>query len=370
MKLHLIAGARPNFMKIAPLWHGLQGHHMIHTSFIHMAQHRDQGMSSDIWRDLGLPDPDHILEWDAAAGQDPVAAMMAGYESLCRIDRPDAVLVVGDVNASLAAAMIASEMHIPLIHLEAGLRCFDQKVPEEANRIRIDHIANLLLTPSPDADTNLLNEGISPDRIKRVGNIMIDTLVMMKEAVNREQIANKFGLDSGPYVVATFHRPSNVDNSGTLSRIVKALCEIASILPVCLPLHPRTEQQLIRLGGITKLEHAGVKCLPPMGYVRFGSLVQDARLVITDSGGVQEETSWLGIPCLTLRPSTERPMTVTHGTNRLVCPDDLTAAVIDLVRDHRDTKHQRCQIPLWDGATTARVIIELERFCFAAQVTK
>ncbi|MDG4719837.1 MULTISPECIES: non-hydrolyzing UDP-N-acetylglucosamine 2-epimerase [Thalassospira] len=362
MKLHLIAGARPNFMKIAPLWRELHRHEVIRPSFIHMAQHRDDAMASMIWRELGLPDPDHILEWDRHGDEDVLGQMMDQYLDLCRLDRPDAVLVVGDVTASLAAGKVAYERGIPLIHLEAGLRCFDLSVPEERNRIEIDQMADLHLTPSQDADVNLLAEGIDSDRIRRVGNIMIDTLMMMGGAIKRDGILDRLELRGQDYVVVTLHRPGNVDTPDTLSSICQQLCEIARHIPVCLPLHPRTQQQLALGGQITVLEKAGIRLLPPLGYSAFGRLIRDAKLVITDSGGVQEETTWLGIPCLTLRPSTERPVTVTDGTNRLVRVSELASTAIDHVQRSRAETHPVCKIPLWDGKTASRVIRELDQF--------
>jgi UDP-N-acetylglucosamine 2-epimerase (non-hydrolysing) len=291
-----------------------------------------------------------------------VSVIMRPYEKLCQNVRPDAVLVVGDVSSSVAVANIASAMDIPLIHLEAGLRCFDPTLPEEANRIAIDRMADLHLTPSPDADANLLAEGISPNRIKRVGNIMIDTAVMMSGAINQDRIADQLGVGKGQYIVVTLHRPGNVDIPERLSRICQGLCDIARDFPVCMPLHPRTEKQLKRSHQITVLEQAGIRLFPPLGYAAFGRLIRGARLVITDSGGVQEETSWLGIPCLTLRPSTERPVTITEGTNRLVTVDGLVKAVTDCIRGDGCDVRVRCQIPLWDGHTAHRVVQELNQF--------
>ncbi len=362
MKLHLIAGARPNFMKIAPLWQGLRAHADIKAAFIHMAQHRDAEMTSTIWRDLGMADPDHIVQWQCSTSQDRIAPMMAGYEKLCLQNRPDAVLVVGDVSASLAAAMTASKLQMPLIHLEAGLRCFDLSVPEERNRMTIDRLADLHLTPSADADENLLAEGITPDRIRRVGNIMIDTCVMMNDAICKDVTTETLGLAGGGYVLVTLHRPGNVDDRAKLRRICHALGDIASHVPVCWPLHPRTRHQLEQIDGIAMLEQSGVKVLAPLGYVSFGAVMANAGLVVTDSGGVQEETSWRAIPCLTLRPSTERPVTIDLGTNRLVSIERLSAMAIDAMTGQSAPERRDCEIPLWDGQTTGRVIAELDRF--------
>lgn len=268
------------------------------------------------------------------------------------------VLVVGDVNSSMAAATIASEMRIPLVHLEAGLRCFDPNMPEEQNRIAIDHMADLLLTPTQDASDNLIAEGIAPNRIRLVGNIMIDTLVMMRDAISVERTSDRLGLHKGEYVLVTLHRQSNVDDATILGRICDALITIAATHPVCFPLHPRTERRLAQGGYLDVLKAGGVRILPALGYLEFTSLMSDAGVVITDSGGVQEEASYLGIQCLTLRCSTERPVTVHHGTNRLADVQGLVA----LTQSAFQKQPRPASIPLWDGKAAGRVIHEIEQF--------
>ncbi len=315
-------------------------------------------MSSEIWRELGLPDPHHVLDWKPTETGDSVVKMMDAYEALCRVDRPDVVLAVGDVNSSLATATIASEMRIPLVHLEAGLRCFDPNMPEEQNRIAIDHMADLLLTPTKDAGDNLIAEGIAPNRIKLVGNIMIDTLVMMREAISVERTSERLGLLKGEYVLVTLHRQANVDDATILGRICDALIAIAAKHLVCFPLHPRTERRLAQGGYLEALKAGGVRSLPALGYLEFTSLMLDAGVVITDSGGVQEETSYLGIPCVTLRCSTERPITVHHGTNRLADVQGLVA----LTQSAFQKQPRPASIPLWDGKAAGRVIHEIEQF--------
>jgi UDP-N-acetylglucosamine 2-epimerase (non-hydrolysing) len=362
MKLHLVAGARPNFMKIAPLLCGLANHPVIRPSFVHTAQHFDDAMSSTIWRELGVPDPDHVLNWELFENGDPIVGMMQAYEALCHEDRPDMVLVVGDVNSSRAAAIVATEINVPLVHLEAGLRCFDPDMPEEQNRIEIDHKADLLLTPSMDADANLRTEGITADRIKRVGNIMADMLAMMKGRIDQEESARKLNLAKGRYVLVTLHRQSNVDDLDRLHQICHALMALCSEADICFVLHPRTEKHLRTSNLIEPLSAAGVRLLPPMGYAGFTSLMQDAGVVVTDSGGVQEETSLLGVPCLTLRTSTERPITITLGTNQLVELDQLTPAVMSALNVSDGFKRTPAKIPLWDGKTASRVIRQLEAF--------
>lgn len=361
MKLHLIAGARPNFMKVAPLWIGLVNHRIIRPSFIHMAQHRSDVMSKAIWRELGLPDPDHFLCWETE-DDDPIRQMMHSYEGLCAVDRPDAVLVVGDVNASLAAAKVAASLKIALVHLEAGLRCFDPAVPEERNRIAIDAASDLFLTPSAEAVENLLAEGIASEKIRLVGNIMADTLTMMRRQINHEKTARKLGLMRGRYVLVTLHRQGNVDDPERLDQICHALIKLAAKANVCFVLHPRTEKRLTVFRLMGTLRSAAVRLLPPMGYIGFTSLMQDAGVVVTDSGGVQEETSLLGVPCLTLRKSTERPITITHGTNRLIEVDQMIDAVTSVLGVSDYCARRPADIPLWDGRTASRVVRELEAF--------
>ncbi|KJE35941.1 hypothetical protein UF64_07565 [Thalassospira sp. HJ] len=361
MKLHLIAGARPNFMKIAPLWRGLVGHPFLRPSFVHTAQHCDDMMSLAIWREIGLPDPDHVLNWEPSESGDPVADMMRAYEALCHSDRPDVVLVVGDVNSSRAAAMVSAEMNIPLVHLEAGLRCFDPDMTEEQNRIVIDHKADLLLTPSADADQNLLAEGVEPGRIKLVGNIMADTLEMMRPKIDQEDAASKVGVDKWRFVLVTLHRQNNVDDPEMLGLICQTLKELAAKTEVCFVLHPRSEKRLAALSLIEELSAAGVRLLPPMGYVEFASLMRYAGVVVTDSGGVQEETTCLGVPCLTLRRSTERPVTITKGTNRLVDIEGLLPSVMCRLQE-MTLRRRATSIPFWDGKATGRIINVLEEF--------
>lgn len=328
-------------------------------------------MAASIWHELGLPDPDHVLEWEPDVRDGAIAQIKQAYAHLCDQNRPDAVLVVGDVNSSRAAAEVASSKGIALVHLEAGLRCFDPDMPEEENRIAIDHLADLLLTPSPDADSNLLAEGISATKIHQVGNIMIDTLVMMEEQIRQVNLTNQHGLTVKPTVVVTLHRPGNVDEANTLRRICDALCDIAKHHQVCWPIHPRTKHRLVQSDDLERLITAGIKVIDPLGYVAFGKLMRDARLVITDSGGVQEETSWLGIDCLTVRPMTERPVTTKYGTNQLVCYDQLVATALkrlERVPIEGNKNSGLAELPLWDGNTASRVIDVLERWLATDQV--
>ena len=359
MHLHLIGGARPNFMKIAPLWHGLRGHPVIQSVFVHTGQHKEINMAGQIWRGLGLPTPDHVLP---ASATNKLADIQAAYRVLCQNNRPDMILVVGDVTSSVAAANVAKERDIPLIHLEAGLRCFDPDMVEERNRVAIDSVADLLLAPSKDAVENLLAEGILPARIKLVGNIMIDTLAMMKTQIDQEETARKIGLGNGRYVLVTLHRQGNVDDPTRLHQICAALMKLATKADVCFVLHPRTERRLLASGLIEDLRNAGLRLLPPMGYVEFTNLMKDAGVVVTDSGGVQEETTSLGVLCLTLRKSTERPITITQGTNQLVELDQMVDAVTSALFAFDKRARVPADIPWWDGKTADRVIRALEDF--------
>lgn len=356
--VHLVAGARPNFMKVAPLYHALKAASWCRPIIVHAGQHYDANMSDVFFDDLGLPAPDHHLGVGSGSHAVQTAAAMVAYEKLCIAEPPAWTVVVGDVNATLAAALAAKKLDLKVAHLEAGLRSFDRAMPEEINRVATDAIADLLWTPSPDGDENLLREGVAPERIERVGNIMIDAFEMLRPRIEAEPAAEAAGVNGGPYGVVTLHRPSNVDRAETLAPIVAALCEIQRALPLVFPAHPRTGQALERHGLNHRLTKAGVKLVDPMGYVRFMALVRRAHLTITDSGGVQEETSYLGIPCLTLRTTTERPITVSQGTNRLVDVSTLVAeARATLARPHAAPR----AIPLWDGHTAERVAASLRR---------
>ncbi len=353
--VHLVAGARPNFMKVAPLYHALKHETWCRPVIVHAGQHYSANMSDVFFDDLGLPAPNHHLGVGSGSHAEQTGAAMIAYEKLCRTSPPDWVVVVGDVNSTLACALAAKKLCLPVAHLEAGLRSRDRTMPEEINRVATDAIADLLWTPSSDGDANLLQEGVAPDRIERVGNIMIDAFVMMLPRIEAEDVT---GVANGDYGIVTLHRPSNVDEVRNLAPIVDALCAVQSTLPLIFPVHPRTRQALMRHGLQDRLLGAGVKLVEPMGYVRFMALVRRARLVITDSGGVQEETSYLGIPCLTLRTTTERPITLTQGTNRLVDAAALAEAAWVAVKR---SPAQRRAIELWDGHTAGRVATSLQR---------
>ena len=358
-KVDLIAAARPNFMKVAPLYRALSREPWCELRLVHTGQHYDAAMSDAFFRDLGLPQPDVSLEVGSGTHAEQTGGVMIAYEKACLAARPDWTVVVGDVNSTAACALAATKLGIRVAHLEAGLRSGDRTMPEEINRLVTDAIADLLWTPSEDADANLLREGVPPAKIDRVGNIMIDSLEMMRPKIEARALFRELGLQKGSYGVVTLHRPSNVDDPATLDRLASALIAVAARAPLVFPVHPRTRKSLEGAGLLRELAaRPGLRLIEPVGYVDFMSLVFNARLAITDSGGVQEETTYLGIPCLTLRENTERPITVTLGTNRLLGIEGLAAAVDAVLSG---TSRKAGVPPLWDGRTAPRVAASLRR---------
>jgi UDP-N-acetylglucosamine 2-epimerase (non-hydrolysing) len=356
--VHLIAAARPNFMKIAPLWHKLRGESWCRTALVHTGQHYDANMSDAFFRDLRLPDPDHHLGVGSGSHAEQTGGVMIAYERLCNEARPDWIIVVGDVNSTVACALVGAKLGIKVAHLEAGLRSRDRTMPEEINRIVTDALADLLWTPSPDADENLRAEGVAEQRIDRVGNIMIDSYELLRDRIQSLKARQKFSLSARQYGVVTLHRPVNVDKPAALRLLVSELCQVARELPLVFPVHPRTRQRLSDFGMLSELAAApGVRVSEPMGYIEFMSLASEAAMIITDSGGIQEETTYLGIPCLTLRETTERPITVSEGTNRLVQVPELAPTVRQILGGN----WRQGRIPSqWDGHTADRVVASLK----------
>ncbi len=357
--IHLICAARPNFMKVAPLYHELVRQGWARPLLVHTGQHYDANMSSDILTDLNLPDPHIYLGIGSGTHAEQTAGVMLAYEKVCQSEPPDYVVVVGDVNSTMAAAITAKKLLLPVAHLEAGLRSRDWSMPEEINRIVTDALSDLLWTPSPDADENLRREGIPENRIVRVGNIMMDAYEMLRDKISANPILSNLGLKAGEYGLVTLHRPSNVDRVETLRPLVESLRTAAGHLKLVFPVHPRTRQNLQTFGLWSQLEEDDtVVLLEPVSYIPFMSLVQHSRLVITDSGGIQEETTYLGIPCLTLRPNTERPITILEGTNALSTADKLVIQVREILSDAVSSPRRP---ELWDGKTASRVVKNLKK---------
>jgi UDP-N-acetylglucosamine 2-epimerase (non-hydrolysing) len=358
--IHLIAAARPNFMKIAPLYHALKKTVWAEPVIVHTGQHYDLNMSDAFFRDLMLPEPHHNLGVGSGTHAEQTGRVMIAYEKLLIEERPDLVVVVGDVNSTLAATIAAVKLGVKTAHLEAGLRSFDRTMPEEINRIVTDSIADILWTPSPDGDENLLREGIPPDKIEQVGNIMIDSLELMRARIETQKAFRKYGVEPGGYGLVTLHRPSNVDSSENLGRLCDTLASISEKIPLVFPVHPRTRKNLESNGFMDRLKKGRALHLDePVSYVPFMNLVFNCRLAVTDSGGIQEETTYLGIPCLTLRPNTERPVTLTQGTNRLIRLGDLETAVSEVLGNGVP----RRRVPeLWDGHTAERLVHSIQTF--------
>jgi UDP-N-acetylglucosamine 2-epimerase (non-hydrolysing) len=365
MKIILVAGARPNFMKIAPLMHALQNHPTIQPVLVHTGQHYDVKMSGQFFEELDIPAPDINLEVGSATHALQTARIMEGFEKVCLDEHPDYVLVVGDVNSTAACTLVASKMGIKTIHYEAGLRSNDRSMPEEINRLVTDAICDVFITTSVDADENLLKENIPAEKIHMLGNLMIDSLVAnLPKAqetklnfflLNRDTTI-QLGVDFMPkkYGVLTFHRPGNVDNKEDLTKLVKLLGEISKQIPLVFPVHPRTYKNIIHSGLQSIIDnYPDLFFIEPLGYLEFIHLVSCSQFTLTDSGGIQEETTYMNIPCLTVRPSTERPITIWEGTNKLIKFDEIVPEVQLIIQG----KGKHGTTPkYWDGHTAERIV--------------
>jgi UDP-N-acetylglucosamine 2-epimerase (non-hydrolysing) len=359
LKVLNVVGARPNFMKVAPLLEAMRRRpEEFAPSVVHTGQHYDERMSAAFFRDLGLAEPDVHLGVGSASHAQQTAAVMQRFEPVLLERRPDWVLVVGDVNSTLACALVAVKLGVPVAHVEAGLRSRDRTMPEEINRLLTDQLSDLLLTPSADADRNLLAEGIPAERIRLVGNVMVDSLFKQLKSAEGSRVREELGLAGRDYAVVTLHRPSNVDEPAALRRVLSALAEVSRRLPVLFPVHPRTRRNIEEFGlEGEEITRGDVRLLEPLGYTDFLRLYSGARLVLTDSGGIQEETTALGIPCLTLRENTERPVTVELGTNRVVGADParIVAEAREALERGRAGRPSRVP-PLWDGRAAERIL--------------
>jgi len=356
MRVLNVVGARPNLMKIAPLVEEMRRYPDIRQRLLHTGQHYDEAMSQVFFDELGIPRPDIYLGVGSGSHAEQTARVMVGFEQVLLEERPDVVVVVGDVNSTLACALVTAKMGVPLAHVEAGLRSFDRRMPEEINRIVTDALADFLFTTSREADENLRREGIPAEKVFFVGNVMIDTLLKHRERARTLGTPARFGLQAGRYALLTLHRPSNVDDPAVFSGILDALVEIQRELPLLFPIHPRTAGRLRDFGLEKRLAAApNLRLVEPLGYLEFLDLMIHARVVLTDSGGIQEETTILGIPCLTLRENTERPVTITEGTNTLVGSDPVR--IVDGVRRILAGESKAGRIPeLWDGRAAGRIV--------------
>jgi UDP-N-acetylglucosamine 2-epimerase (non-hydrolysing) len=355
--LHVV-GARPNFMKVAPIWRALARLGGVRQRLVHTGQHYDAQMSEVFFTELGLPKPDLDLGVGSGTHAEQTAKVMVALERAFAATPPDLVSVVGDVNSTLAAALVAAKAVVPLAHVEAGLRSFDRAMPEEVNRLVTDRLSDHLLTPSADADDNLRREGVPSERIHRVGNVMIDSLLAARARAVALPVLARLRLEPRGYCVCTLHRAANVDDSGLLRGILGALAAVARVVPVLFPAHPRTRRRMVE-SGLEPAER-GLRLLEPMGYLEFLCLTSQARLILTDSGGLQEESTALGVPCLTLRENTERPITVTEGTNELVGTDP--ARIVAAAGKVLEGGGKVGRVPaLWDGRAGERVAALYQR---------
>ena len=369
-QIHLVAAARPNFMKIAPLYHALKKETWADPIIVHTGQHYDANMSADFFEDFNLPRPHIHLGVGSGSHAEQTGKVMIAYEKIIEEKKPSMVVVVGDVNSTMACTLSVAKMQLsqdaslsgsyktmgrPLLaHLEAGLRSFDRTMPEEINRIVTDCLADYLWTPSIDGDENLRKEGIAIEKIEMVGNIMIDALEIARKKIEEQNTFRKFGFPKGNYAVLTLHRPSNVDHREKLEKLIQNIISLSKELEIVFPMHPRTRKNIESMKLLDTLKSSShVKLTEPLRYIEFMNLVFNCKMVITDSGGIQEETTYLGIPCITIRDTTERPVTITNGTNRLADIDNLESRFSDA---NYHSKNEFKGPDLWDGQTSGRIV--------------
>ncbi|HEB97833.1 MAG TPA: UDP-N-acetylglucosamine 2-epimerase (non-hydrolyzing) [Sedimenticola thiotaurini] len=369
IKILCVVGARPNFMKIAPIMRAFgRPDSGIRARLLHTGQHYDEEMKKSFFDQLGIPEPDVDLGVGSGSHAEQTAEIMKRFEPELDSWQPDAILVVGDVNSTIACALVASKKGIKVIHVEAGLRSYDREMPEEINRVLTDQISDMLFTTERDAEDNLVREGIDSGRVRFVGNVMIDTLMMNREQAvpARETLAGVdepdwFGDAATGYALVTLHRPSNVDDPAVLQRLLDTLVEISRRLPIVFPVHPRTRDRIDAAGLRRQLQQGRIATLPPLGYKELLGLMESATVVLTDSGGIQEETTALGVPCITLRENTERPVTVTEGTNTIVGSDP--GKIMRAFDEVMANGGKRGRVPeLWDGHAAERIASEIRRW--------
>lgn len=356
IKVANVVGARPNFMKIAPIYERMKASSVIEAQLVHTGQHYDHAMSDLFFKNLGLPEPDHYLGVGSGGHGEQTGKIMIAFEAILRDLRPDMVLVVGDVNSTIACGLVAVKLGIKLVHVEAGLRSYDRTMPEEVNRVLTDQISDYLFTTERLAQENLEREGINQERIFFVGNVMIDALLRHRAEAAEQDIISTLGLVEKQFALVTLHRPANVDDSRVLGDLIESLCEISKRVPVLFPVHPRTRVKLAAFGLEEKLHLVpNVKIVEPLGYLSFLRCTDSALFVVTDSGGIQEETTVLDVPCITARENTERPVTVTHGTNVVVGrdPKKILEEAEKIIQGHAKTG-QRPE--LWDGHAAERIV--------------
>lgn len=363
MKIISVVGARPNFMKVAPLSIAFNKYKIIEHKIVHTGQHYDYSMNKLFFEQLGIPEPAVHLNVGSASHAKQTAEIMVRFEEILEEENPDIVLVVGDVNSTLACSLVASKMHVPVVHVEAGLRSGDRRMPEELNRIVTDNLSDMLFVSEESGLKNLEKEGVASEKVFFVGNVMIDSLIRNLDNADQLEVLNEIEVESKKYGLVTLHRPSNVDNKERLSRLVELLKDIAEKHVLVFPMHPRTRNNLNKMGLFEELDSSSrIKILAPQGYFEFLKLMKESAFVLTDSGGVQEETSYLNVPCITIRDNTERPVTCSLGTNTLV-PFEEIDDLQSILSKKLNQSELKTSIPKWDGKTSERIAkILTERF--------
>jgi UDP-N-acetylglucosamine 2-epimerase (non-hydrolysing) len=355
MKILLVAGTRPNFMKIAPLVRALRASNYQDFGVVHTEQHYDSLMSQVFFDELELPAPGHCLNVGSGSHAEQTAKVMVEFERVCLKEKPSIIVVVGDVNSTSACCLVGKKLQMMVAHVEAGLRSGDMTMPEEINRVVTDSISDLLLVSERSGIENLTREGKRPDQIFFVGNVMIDNLYHQLKKLQDSADLTKKKSAEGPYSVVTLHRPSNVDSSITLAEIIGALVEISADMPMVFPVHPRTRKNLEAFRLLRMMEKSNIRLIPPLSYMEFLNLWKDAEMVFTDSGGIQEETTALGVPCFTLRENTERPVTISEGSNVLAGTKKVT--ILDAYTRHKRNRVEEKRTPeLWDGRASDRIV--------------